>query len=209
MGRIITDLESAPSAPAASKATTFWDSTTKHLASIDSSGFRRGIISNYSTTSQAPAATTRTYLTGSSLSIPTGKLQIGTCFRWTMSVTKTGAGTALSTYDICVGTAGTTADTARVSFTKPAGTAAVDEGTIVINCICRGPLSGSGIFVGQFTMTHNLSATGHATIPCVAVNTVSGAFDVTVANLIVGVCVTSGASDALTFQLVQAEAWNL
>jgi hypothetical protein len=116
MGRIITDLESAPSAPAASKATTFWDSTTKHLASIDSSGFRRGIISNYSTTSQAPAATTRTYLTGSALSIPTGKLQIGTCFRWTMSVTKTNAGTALSTYDICVGTAGTTADTARVSF---------------------------------------------------------------------------------------------
>jgi hypothetical protein len=209
MGRIITDLESAPSAPAASKATTFWDSTTKHLASIDSSGFRRGIISNYSTTSQAPAATTRTYLTGSALSIPTGKLQIGTCFRWTMSVTKTNAGTALSTYDICVGTAGTTADTARVSFTKPAGTGVVDEGTITINAICRGPLSGSGIFVGQFNMIHNLSATGHATIPCVCVNTVSGAFDVTVANLIVGVCVTSGSLDALTFQLVQAEAWNL
>jgi hypothetical protein len=58
-------------------------------------------------------------------------------------------------------------------------------------------------------MIHNLSATGHATIPCVCVNTVSGAFDVTVANLIVGVCVTSGSLDALTFQLVQAEAWNL
>jgi len=206
---ILLDRQSVPVAPAAGQAVGFFDSTSKEWHVKDDAGFSRGRIANFSTTSQAPAATTRTYLTGSALSIPTGKLQIGTCFRWTMSVTKTGAGTAASTYDICVGTAGTTADTARVSFTKPAGTAAADEGTITITCICRGPLSGSGIFVGQFTMTHNLSATGHATIPCVAVNTVSAAFDVTVANLIVGVCVTSGASDALTFQLVQSEAWNL
>src|SRR3989304_3965175 len=124
-------------------------------------------------------------------------------------MTKTAAGTAASTYDIAVGPAGTTADTARVSFTKPAGTAAADQGTIIIMAICRGPLSASGVFAGDFSLTHNLSATGHAVIPCVNVSTISGAFDVTTANLIVGVCITSGASDAITIQMVQAEAWNL
>ena len=90
-----------------------------------------------------------------------------------------------------------------------AGTAAVDEGTIWIEAICRGPLSASGIFSGQFTMVHNLAATGHAVIPCVAVNTISGAFDVTTAALIVGVCVTSGAADAITIQQVSAQAFNI
>jgi hypothetical protein len=41
------------------------------------------------------------------------------------------------------------------------------------------------------------------------VNTVSGAFSVVADNLIVGLCVTSGASDAITVQVMQAEAWSL
>ena len=209
MADILLDVQSAPSTPSAGQAVLYVDSTTKQLRLKDDAGFRRGLHCNFSTASQAPAAATRTYITGSSLPIPNGGLQVGTCFEWVFSVTKTAAGTAASTYDVCVGTNGTTDDTARVSFTKPAGTAAADQGTVRIRCICRGPIGASGVFVGQFTMTHNLSATGHATIPCVDVNTVSAAFDVSVANLIVGVCVTSGASDALTFQLVQAMAWNL
>src|SRR5207247_2275676 len=152
---------------------------------------------------------TRTYITGSSLKVPTGKLQIGTCFRWGFNMTKTAAGTATSTIDIAVGTAGTTADTARVSFTKPAGTAVVDEAWCEVVAISRGPLSASGIFTGEFFMVHNLQITGHAVIPCVVVNTISAAFDVTVANLIVGLCLTSGTADAITIQQVTAEAWNL
>jgi hypothetical protein len=41
------------------------------------------------------------------------------------------------------------------------------------------------------------------------VNTVSAAFSVVADNLIVGLCVTSGAADAITVQLMQAEAWSL
>jgi hypothetical protein len=58
-------------------------------------------------------------------------------------------------------------------------------------------------------MTHNLSATGHATIPVVDVTTISAGFDVTVASLFVGLCITSGASDAITIEQVLTECWNL
>jgi hypothetical protein len=58
-------------------------------------------------------------------------------------------------------------------------------------------------------MSHNLAATGHLVIPQAVVNTVSAAFSVAADNLIVGLCVTSGAADAITVQLMQAEAWNL
>ena len=171
---------------------------------------------NFSTTSQAPAAATRTYLAGSAITVPAGfgttRLRIGTFFKWQFDITKTAAGVAASTYDICFGTAGTTADTARVSFTKPAGTAAADVGIVTITAIVRGPLSASGIVTGNFQLTHVGGATGllgHCAEPAICVNTVSGAFDVTVANLIVGVCITTGAADAITIQQVIAEAVNL
>lgn len=195
--------------PAAGVSSIFVDVPDREIKVKDETGYVRSYINNFSTTSQAPAATTRTYITGSKITVPTNKLQIGTMFRWTFDVTKTAAGTATSTIDIAVGTAGTTADTARVSFTKPAGTAVIDNGRIVIECICRGPLSASGIFAGHFHMTHNLAATGHAVIPCVDVTTISSGFDVTVANLFVGLCITTGASDAITIQSVLTEAWNL
>lgn len=196
--------------PASGVTAVFVDSVSKRLSMKDDAGVVRSIgLTNFSTTSQAPAATTRTYLTGSALSVPSGKLQIGTLFRWTFNMTKTGAGAAASTIDIAFGTAGTTADTARVSFTKPAGTGVIDEAFCEVVAIVRGPLSASGIVSGEFWMVHNLQITGHAVIPCVVVNTISGAFDVTVANLIVGLCITTGASDAITIQQVTAEALNL
>ncbi len=211
-GRAIYTAIAAPATPATGQAVTYVDSTTKALTTKDDAGYVRPLgraINNFSTALQTPAAATRVYITGSALAIPPTKMQIGTCFRWTFDMTKTAFGSATSTFDICFGTAGTTADTARVSFTKPAGTAAADAGRVVIEAICRGPLSASGVVAGMFTMTHNLAATGHAVIPCVNVTTVSSTFDVTTASLIAGLCITSGAADAITIQCVTAEAWNL
>jgi hypothetical protein len=187
------------------------DTTTNRSWARVSAGWRpvgTGFF-NTSTTAQTYTAQTRTYIAGSAITIPVTKLQIGTILKWVFDITKTAAGTDISTYDIAFGTTGTTADTARVSFIKPAGTAAVDVGQITITATVRGPLSGSGIVAGHFELTHNLSATGHATIPTVNVTTVSGTFDVTVANLIAGICVTTGLADAITTQLVTAEAYNL
>lgn len=181
----------------------------KVLRTKDENGYIRGLLNNFSVAQQAPAATTRTYLAGSALAVPPSKLQIGTMFRWSFDLTKTAAGSAASTFDICFGTAGTTADAARVSFTKPGGSAAADVGRVVITATVRGPLSGAGIVVGNFQLTHNLESTGHALIPCVNAVTVSSGFDVTVANLIVGVCITTGASDVITIEQVMAEAMNI
>lgn len=208
MADILLDVQSVASTPSAGQAVIAVNSVTKRIQTVDDAGFKRTLgYKNFSTTSQAPSAASRTYITGSNINFPAGALQVGTIMRWTFDMTKTAAGTAASTFDICFGTAGTTADTARVSFTKPAGTAAVDNGKVVIEMICRGPVGASGVCVGHFTMTHNLSATGHATIPVVDVTTVSSAFDITTPTN-VGVCITSGASDAITIQMCIAEAWN-
>src|SRR6266571_160693 len=101
------------------------------------------------TGAQTPAATVRTYITGSAITVPTGKLRIGTFFKWQFDITKTAAGSATSTFDIAFGTTGTTADTARVSFTKTAGTAAADVGMVTIAAVVRGPLSAAGVVSGN------------------------------------------------------------
>lgn len=161
-------------------------------------------VGNASTAAQAIAAATRTYLSGSALRIPPGGLKAGDKFRWVFSMTKTAAGTATSTVDIAVGTAGTTADTARVSFTKPAGTAVADEARVVVEAVVRS-VSATGVIVGILNLTHNLAATGHAQIPSVNVATVSAGFDNSGDELVVGVCLTTGAADDITIHMVDAE----
>lgn len=170
-------------------------------------------LRNYSVAQQAPAAATRTYLTGSKFQLPPTGFKVGSQFRWKFNMAKTAAGSAASTFDIAVGSAGTTADTARVSFTKPAGTAAADEGWVEINATVRVVSATVGVIAGTFTLGHNLSATGHAVIPFVAVTTISGSFDnktqPAAGPLYIGVCLTSGASDVITVEQMQAEAFNL
>lgn len=211
MSRLRFNKVAAPSAPASGKVEVYASNDTNSLLRAkDAAGIDNPLSPNinYSTVLQTPAAATRVYITGSNLSVPAVKLKVGTIFKWRFNMTKTGAGLAASTFDIAVGTAGTTADTARVSFTKPAGTAVADEGWVEITAVVRS-IGASGIMVGEFIMTHNLSATGHAVIPCVVVNTISSGFDMTVANLIVGLCITSGTADVITIQMVVAEALNL
>lgn len=208
MSDVVLDNQVPPATPAAGSSVIMVNSTTKRIQTLDDAGFRRtlGMI-NFSTASQAPAAATRTYITGSGLVIPAGALQVGTIFRWSLNMTKTAAGIAASTFDIAFGVAGTTADTARVSFTKPAGTAAIDEAQIDILAIVRGPVGAAGVVAGLFGMIHNLENTGHAVIPCVAVQALSAGFDITTPTNI-GLCLTSGAADAITIQQVVAEAFN-
>jgi hypothetical protein len=171
-------------------------------------GIAQHLVINTSTSGQTPAATTRTYITGSAIAIPATGLQVGTVLHWHFDMTKTAAGSASSTIDIAFGTAGTTADTAQVSFTKPAGTAASDEAFCEVECVIKTINASTGVAIGEFTMGHNLSATGHATIPFVAVNTTSGSFN-TVSPTFVGLCITTGASDAITINQVSSYALNM
>lgn len=167
----------------------------------------QSFINNSSTATQTPVAATRTYIAGSQLTVPAGGLKIGTVLRWHFDLTKTAAGSATSTIDIAFGTTGTTTDTARVSFTKPAGTGAADEGWVDIECIIQS-VNTVGVAVGEFRLIHNLAATGHAQIPCVVVNTISSAFN-DVTPTAIGICITTGASDAITINQCSAEAVNM
>lgn len=161
-------------------------------------------IRNGSVVQQALTAATLTYLVGSALKIP-GGLKAGMRFRWRFNLAKTGAGTATSTFAVAVGAAGTTADTARVSFTKPAGTAVADEGVVTIDCVVRAVSATVGKLVGEFVLVHNLAATGHAQIPVVAVNTISANFDNDDNDLYVGLVATTGAADVCTIEYLDAE----
>lgn len=214
MGLLKTTDEATPATPGSGVSTVYVDATTLPvLRMVDDAGNDKQLspIYNASTAVQTPAATTRTYIAGSNITVPAIKMKVGAIYSCRFNMTKTAAGTATSTIDVAVGTAGTTADTARLSFTKPAGTAAADEGWCEVHAVVK-TIGASGVLVGEFTMGHNGFAagagTGHAVIPYVAVNVTSGAFDTTVANLIIGVCLTSGASDAITITAVRAEYCN-
>ncbi len=166
-------------------------------------------LNNVSTATQTPTAATLTYLNGSQIAVPAGKLQVGTVFRWRLSVSKTGAGTASNNFHVRIGTAGTTSDVAILTFTTPVGTAVIDTGMIEIQVVIRGPLTSSCIAQGLFNMTHNLATTGLLNIGNISLKVTSSGFDATVANLLVGLSGTSGASTVLSFEQCFAEAFNL
>lgn len=190
-----------------------WIDAKGNLQKIDETGTTSlvSILSNVSVASQVLAATTLTYLTGTALAIPPTLLKTGTRFKWKIIITKTAAGSASSTFNIRIGTAGTTADTSVLSFVKPAGTAAADEAVITIEATILNA-GATANMVAEFSLIHNLATTGHATTQCVVLNatTVGGSsFDATVANLIIGISATTGASDAITVSQASAEAIGL
>lgn len=168
-----------------------------------------GNIRNFAIAQLAPAATVRTLLVGAALTLPYPGFRRGARLRWRFNMAKTAAGTATSLFEVLVGTLGTLADTARLSFTKPAGTAAADEAWCEINVYVRTRSLTVGVLVGTFTMGHNLAATGHAVIPYVAVTVVSGNFDTITFPQTVSLAITTGAADAITIEQLEAEAFNL
>jgi hypothetical protein len=210
MADISLDVQSAPSTPAAGKAILYVDSTSKKLSTINDAGVIDTMdnLPNRSTAAQGPGFATDTYLTGSSISIPPGVLKIGAMYRCTFDVSKTAAGTATPIVIVRFGTNGTTADTARLTFTFTAGTAAADVGMFDIYALFR-TVGASGVMQGRARITHNLSITGIVNLVSPTLQVTSGAFDTTVANSIIGCSVNGGASAAWTVQLVEAELANI
>jgi hypothetical protein len=145
------------------------------------------------------------------MAIPVGKLRVGTRFIWRIDVTKTAAGTAARNWFIKLGTAGSTADATILTFASALGTAVVDTAYIEIMVTIKGPLSASCVARGMFRMKHKLAVTGFSTLAQheELVDVTSGTFDATTANLIVGLAVTTGASEVLTVQQCDVEAINL
>ena len=131
----------------------------------------------------------------------------------TSSLSKTAAGVAATSFLVKYGTNGSVADTTEVTFTGPAETAAVDTAQVTIILTVRSVNSSTGTWSGNFQLVHNdANATGFvgtATSGSTVLTSTTGSFNDTVAGGIVGLAVTTGTSDAFTFQQVQVNAFNL
>jgi hypothetical protein len=208
MSELLLDVQSAPATPSAGQSIIWVDSTSKKWQSKDDSGSvdTLGDIENASTANQTGFAAD-TYLVGSSIAIPSTLLKAKTLYRLVFDMVKTAAGTAAFAINVRVGTAGTTADAARLTFTFGAGTAAIDTGTFEILAHIRN-IGASAVLVGICRCTHHLAATGLISTGASGtgiLTVTSAAFDSTVANLIIGASVNGGASFSGTNTLVQSE----
>lgn len=169
-----------------------------------------GTAARYATsvTSQTIAGNTDTYLVGSAIDIPQGKIKIGSIYKCKFNVVKTAAATAAPTITVRVGTAGTTADISRAVLTFAVQTAAIDEGQIEIELVFRAA-GVSAIIQAVGSLEHRLAATGLSTSGTSVVIVTGAAFDVTGAGLKIGLSVNAGASSSWTVSLVSSELKNM
>lgn len=163
---------------------------------------------NASTANQT-LGTGDTYLAGSRILIPQGKVKVGTIYRCKFNVVKTAGGTQAPVISVRVGTAGTTADLARAALTFDTQTGVIDEGTFEVDCVFRAA-GASAVIQALGRLAHRLITTGLSTVASNTFKLNTGAsFDVNVNNLGIGLSVNAGASSAWTVSLVTAELVNL
>lgn len=152
------------------------------------------------------------YVTGSNVLIPSGRLQAKSFYTARFQITKTSTTGSTGTPVITVrlGTAGTTADTARCTLTFAAQTAVADVGLIEVFATFRTVGSGTtAVLQAVGILDHQLATTGLSTLNSSVQRFTSAGFDSTVANLQIGFSFNGGASFAGNTDLVQAELGNL
>lgn len=157
-------------------------------------------------TADVVASAADTYLTGSAENI-TNRLQAGCGFEYVFRVTKTAAGVATPTFIIRTGTTGTTADTARVTFTGAAQTAVVDTGWVNIEAHFRSV--GAATVIDAYIRLDHTSADGAGLGTFRYTQVTSASFDSTPLGTILGISCNPGASGVWTFQLVRHLAYGL
>jgi hypothetical protein len=213
MSEILLETQGAPASPSAGQILVFPESIGKRFTIKDENGktytFGSGAIVNQSVADQT-GFSSDTYLTGSSIAIPSSlTLQAGSIYKCRISLAKTAAGIAAPTYIIRIGVNGTIADTAIITFTGAAQTAAADVGYVDIFSTWRS-VGASGILQATFNMIHNTgAATGLIGSISPVIELTSAAFNTTTASLIMGVSVNGGASAAYTVRQVHAELRNI
>lgn len=172
------------------------------LISSSFAGLREG-----STTSQS-GFSSDTYLAGSNLPIPGSGPIAGMIYEATFDVAKTNVGTATPIITVRIGTAGTTSDTGRLTFTFGAGTAAADTGEFKVHAMFRTVGSGtSAVLQGRSRLVSNLATTGLSNA-VKALQVTSSGFDSTGTSQIIGLSYNGGASAVHTVQLVEASLYQ-
>ena len=209
MADILLDTQGVPTAPAVG-STLIYPNSNKRITSTDENGLDLTLHPLYNAnTADVVANAADTYLTGSSIAIPSHLLQAGAIFRWRFGVTKSAAGVAAPIWVVRVGTLGTVVDAARLTFTQVAlQTAAVDAAFIDIDVVLRN-IGAAGVLAGVLKMNHVLAATGFSTLTMNVLQVTSAGFDTTTASLIIGVSVNPGAAGVWTHQVVTAQALGI
>ena len=176
---------------------------------INTPTFNTTSVVAFSTATVSAGYATDTYLAGSGVTIPTALPVAGSTYEAVFDMVKTAAGTAAPVITLRYGTAGTVADTAILTFTFAAGTAAVDTGIILVRAHFRTVGSGTAaVLVGFAEIRHALAATGLTSTGAsgegAIVAQVSSGFDSTPAASIIGLSFNGGASFSGTNSLVEA-----
>jgi hypothetical protein len=171
---------------------------------------QRGRQNNASVANQTPTGATDTYLVGSDVLIPNTRLQAKSAYRLCMYMSKTAAGVASLVLAVRIGTAGSTADTARATLTFAVQTAAADEGRIDLDVTFNSVGSGtSAVIRADALLDHRQAITGWTTVNSSIQGATSAGFDSTVSNLRIGCSAILGSATVATITKVRAELFNL
>jgi hypothetical protein len=210
MGDIQLDTQVAPSTPGAGSSILYVDSSSALLSSKNANGLVQPVplwIQNQAVAAQGPGFAADTYVVGSNITVPGGFPRVGTRYHLTIDVSKTAAGTATPILIVRFGIAGSVADTAALTFTWSAGTAAADLGVIEVDALFRTVGAGTAaVLQGRAEFRHGISAsTGLISQVSQLLQVTSSGFDSTVAASIIGASLNGGASAAWTTGLVVSE----
>src|SRR5437773_6496189 len=99
MADLQLDTEANPGSAAASGSSiVFINSTNKELQTIDDAAVVKCIrpLTNAAIVSTLTAPAVNTYITGSSITVPTQLLKVGTTFMWRFGVTKSASGASVA-----------------------------------------------------------------------------------------------------------------
>lgn len=184
--------------------------TGKKLTQVDDAGrtTTMGGVTNYSTSAQGAGFAADTYVVGSAVTIPASlHAQVGTQYRVRISLSKTAAGIATPIATLRIGTNGSTADAAVITFTGAAQTAVADVGVLEFFATFRA-VGASAVVQATHNLKHH-KANGAGLAGTEIIEVTSGTFDSTTASLVIGVSLNFGTSAAITVTLVQAELTNI
>lgn len=176
--------------------------------SVKSSGSSINFVSSSGFAGPVTGYAADTYLAGSRILLPTASLVAGqTSFRWDFGVSKTAAGIATPTVIIRYGTAGAIGDTARVTFTFSAQTAAVDRGWVRVIAVFR-TVGATAVLDCEAYLNHQLATTGlnSTTTGSQELAVSSSSFDSTPSGSYIGLSVNGGASAVWTITSVMGFA---
>lgn len=188
--------------------------TTKKMTLAQVNAYTEPIAGG-STAAQNNGFASDTYLAGSMKPFDPARLQAasGACsfYRLRFEVVKTAAGTATAVMVFRVGTAGSTADTTRLTFTFPsAQTAAVDNMVCELMVNFRA-IGASCVMAGTLSLIRSNTTTGFlstSATPLTLIKVTSSSFDIT-AQSKMGLSINGGTSASWTISTVQSELLGL